>query len=74
MQPVPLEQAREAKAKAREAFARLCRVAAVGIAPMEGGYGLKVDLTDEPGPGIVLPDHVDGVPVRVEVVGRIRKR
>jgi hypothetical protein len=73
MRSVSLEKARAAKAKAQATFRRLGTVAGIGITPMDGGYGIKVNLTREPAPGIVLPDRVDGVPVRVEIVGAVRK-
>jgi len=73
MRSVSLEKARAAKAKAGATFRRLGTVAGIGITPMDGGYGLKVNLTREPAPGVVLPDRVDGVPIRVEIVGAIRK-
>ncbi len=73
MRSVSIEQARAAKAKALATFRRLGKVAGVGITYIDGGYGIKVNLTEEPAPGTVLPDHVDGVPVRVEIVGAIRK-
>jgi hypothetical protein len=68
-----LEEARAAKQKAYEAFRACAKVAGVGISRIAGGYGVKVNL-EEPAPeGVVLPDSIDGVPVRVEVVGKIRK-
>ncbi len=73
MRPVSLAKARAAKAKALATFRRLGSVAGVGIAPMDGGYGIKVNLTREPARGTALPDRVDGVPVRVEVVGSVHK-
>lgn len=68
-----LEEARAAKVHAREVFEPLARVAGVGITRVADGYGVKVNLTTAPDPGVELPDEVDGVPVRVEVVGVIRK-
>jgi hypothetical protein len=48
-------------------------VAGVGVTRVDGGYGVKVNLQEQPPPGLTLPEDVDGVPVRVEVVGTIRK-
>jgi hypothetical protein len=45
----------------------------VGITRIGGGYGVKVNLDIPPDPEIDLPETIDGVPVRVEVVGKIRK-
>jgi len=68
-----LEEARAAKSHAHEVFDRLAPVAGVGITRVADGYGVKVNLQRAPDPGVVLPGEVDGVPVRVEVVGVIRK-
>jgi hypothetical protein len=69
-----LEQARAAKAAVHEQFSRLASVVGVGITRVDDGYGIKVNLRDEPPGGVELPELVCGVPVRVEVVGAIRKR
>jgi hypothetical protein len=69
-----LEEARAAKARALELFAALAPVVGVGITRIGEGYGVKVNLREPPVPGVTFPDAVDGVPVRVEVVGAIRKR
>ena len=66
-----LKQARAAKAKALKSLSAL-ESAAVGITRIGGGYGLKVNLEKEPKSS--LPSEVDGVPIRLEVVGRVRKR
>jgi hypothetical protein len=72
---VTLEQARAAKAVALKLFAELAGEVSVGITPWEDGtYGLKVNLMNPPEPATQFPTEVDGVPVRVEVVGRIRKQ
>ncbi|MBM4049171.1 MAG: hypothetical protein FJ279_29070 [Planctomycetes bacterium] len=69
-----LDEARAAKPRALEVFARLAPLAGVGITRMGEGYGLKVNLAEPPGQNVRLPAEVDGVPVRVEVVGRVTKR
>lgn len=73
MPAVSIERARAAKEKALTTFSRLGKVVGVGITQIDGGYGLKINLGEAPAPGVALPDMVDGVPVRVEVVGVIRK-
>lgn len=71
----PLAQARAAKPKALAVFQNLLGDVAVGITAVGGGlYGLKINLTSAPTKGLALPQQIDGVPVQVEVVGRIRKR
>lgn len=70
MTPATLERARAAKAKTRELLAGFASVRGIGIAMLDGGYGVKVNLLEAFPPG-VIPDDVDGVPVIVDVVGEI---
>ncbi len=73
-QAVTKDRARAAKARALELFLPAAEVVGVGITQIQDGYGIKVNLRVEPAPGVELPQEVDGVPVRIEVVGEIRKR
>lgn len=75
-QGVSLETARAAKPNAARIFDSLVGDSvAVGITRIgNAGFGLKVNLTSEPPAGAHLPDEVDGVPVQVTVVCKIRKR
>lgn len=67
-----LEQARAAKLKATASLAKLPLVG-VGITRIGDGYGIKVNLSKNVAGGAV-PEHMDGVPIKTEVVGPIRKR
>ncbi len=69
-----LEAARAAKAEEHETFTALAPVVGVGITRIGDGYGLKVNLQQAPAAGVALPDEINGIPVRVEVVGAVRKR
>jgi hypothetical protein len=69
-----LEQARAAKSEALGAFKRVARVVGVGITRIGRGYGLKVNLQRMPDTKACLPKEINGVPIRVEVVGKIKKR
>jgi len=69
-----IDEARAAKGRALEIFGRLATVVGVGITRMDDGYGLKVNLREAPRPGVAIPKAVEGVPVRVEIVGSIRPR
>jgi hypothetical protein len=69
-----LDEARAAKAAALKAFSAIGRVVGVGITRVGDGYGVKVNLQEQPKPGVALPEQVDGVAVRVDVVGAIRKQ
>jgi hypothetical protein len=67
-----LEQARAAKPKAAVLLAAL-PVVGIGITRIGDGYGLKVNLSEGVADDAV-PQHVDCVPIKTEVVGEIRKR
>ena len=69
-----LERARAAKERAKVIFAGKASVVGVGINRVAGGFGVKVNLSEPAPPDADLPETIDGVPVRVEVVGAIRKR
>ena len=69
-----IDEARAVKARALEIFGHPGVVASVGITRIDDGYGLKINLREPPAPGVALPTAVEGVPVRVEVVGTIRPR
>jgi hypothetical protein len=74
MNETTLEKAREAKPRAEAAFRRKKgAVVGVGITRIDGGYGLKINLGEAPAADVILPESVDGVPIRVEVVGPIRR-
>lgn len=66
-----LAEARAAKVKVGELLGDHPDVQGVGIARANGSFGLKVNLSS-PRHIRLVPDHVDGVPVRVEVVGNVR--
>ncbi len=69
-----LGDVRADKPRALAVFSKLADVVGVGITTIDSGYGLKVNLKALPKSPIKLPTHVDGVPVKVEVVSTIRKR
>lgn len=67
-----LDQARAAKAHALDQLRTLPGMAGVGITSVDGGYGLKVNLSQHVHDHAV-PQRIDGVPVVVERIGEIRK-
>lgn len=71
MTAATLEQARAARDAMRAVLADRPEVSGIGITRHEGGYAVKVNLTT---PSDAVPKEMLGVPVRTEVVGRIRKR
>jgi hypothetical protein len=74
MSRVTLEQARAAKAAALRHFENLGTIVGVGITRVDDDYAVKINLSEPLAEGTELPADIDGVPVRVEVVGTIRKR
>jgi hypothetical protein len=71
---ITLAKARAAKPAANEVFSHLAEVVGVGITTIGTDYGLKINLRSNPAPGTPLPTEVNGVPVKIEIVGAIRKR
>lgn len=67
-----LEAARAARRKALRLFEQLELVCAVGIAREHGVHVVKVSLEAEPDAALELPAQIDGVPVVVEVAGKLR--
>ena len=67
-----LNEARAVKAKASALLVRL-PVVGVGITRVGQGYGLKINLSEAVAAD-AIPEHIDGVPVKSEVVGTISKR
>jgi hypothetical protein len=73
MNHTTLDEARAAQAKVLATFADDRSVVGVGITRVGEGYAVKLNLQSPPAPDAKLPQDVDGVPVKVEVVGTIRK-
>lgn len=69
-----LEEARSAKKVAQVAFERLGKIAGIGITRSGEGYGLKVNVLRGFPSNQETPKEIQGVPVRIEVVGPIKKR
>jgi len=66
--------ARAAKTKALALLADVTALNGVGICHVGGGYGVKINLSAAPSQGDRLPKEVDGVPLVIEIVGRIVKQ
>jgi hypothetical protein len=69
-----LPKVRAAQRKVLAKLARVRELNGVGITRVGDGYGLKVNLSAAPRQPVQLPQEIDGVPVRVEIVGQIRAR
>jgi hypothetical protein len=74
MSAYTVDEARAAKKRALDVFKRLAPVVGIGITKIDGGYGVKVNVRGKSKATVTLPETINGVPVRVEVVGAIRKR
>ncbi len=72
--PPGLEQAQAAKSKAAPVFGRYAPVCGVGLTRRKGVYAVKVNLEAEPDADAELPEEIDGVPVVVHVMGKLRKQ
>jgi hypothetical protein len=69
-----LERVRTAKTKALALLAKLAQVNGVGITRVGEHYALKVNLAEPTPQNVRIPQEIDGVPVVVELVGRITKQ
>lgn len=67
--PATLERARAAKETLRERLASLSELRGIGIAVLDGGYGVKVNLLRQP--ETPIPQEIDGVPIVIDIVGRV---
>ena len=72
MKTIGLEEARAAKERAELILAGNASVVAIGITRVGDRYGVKINLSAPPAPDADLPETIDGVPVRIAVVGTIR--
>lgn len=74
MSGVTREKAQAAKEEAMEVFSRLADVVGIGITRVGLDYAIKVNLGAPAASHVRLPSQIQGVPVKVEVVGGIRPR
>lgn len=71
MPTADLDQARAAKQRIKALIGERSDVVGIGLTRFNGGYAVKVNLSEA---GAPLPAWIDGVPVQVEIVGTIRKQ
>jgi hypothetical protein len=67
-----LEEAREAKRKAADLFRDLPELAGLGITKVGKRFAVKLNLRAPLADGIELPEEIDGVPIQIEIVGKIK--
>ncbi len=68
-----MAKATAAQRKLQRRVAGIREVNGIGITRVDEGFCLKLNLSAQVR-GTALPDEIDGIPVRVEVVGPIRAR
>ena len=61
-------EARAAKEKAKKLFAG----AAVGLTKLGDQEMIKVNLRDALAPDADVPESIDGIPIKIEIVGKVR--
>jgi len=71
---ITLDQARAAKRRVIELLSGSGQVVGIGITRVDGTYAVKVNLGEALPGDVRVPAEIDGVRVRIEVVGTIRRR
>lgn len=74
MATITLKRAQAAKREVQRLTRHLDTGAAVGITRIGDAYGVKVNLTAPLDDRDAIPAEIDGVQIRVEIVGQIRPR
>lgn len=74
MSRITLERAQAAKKATLRRFKNVASVTGVGITRVEGEYAVKLNLSEPLAPEVSVPDDVDGVPLKIEVTGNVRRR
>ena len=74
MKTTGLDQARAAKERAKAIFEGNDSVVGIDITRIGEVYGVKVNLDAPPITYAEFPEAIDGVPVRIDVVGPNRPR
>jgi hypothetical protein len=74
MDGVPIERARAVKSQLLEKLAALPQLGGIGLVRVGDGFGVKVNLSEPIEADEIVPREFDGVPVLIEVVGRVSAR
>jgi len=74
MEGVTIERARAAKTDILSRLADLPQVNGVGLTRTDQGFAVKVNLSEPLENDEAIPHEVNGVPVIVDIVGRIVAR
>ena len=74
MDGVSIERARVVKAHVLERFEKVPQVGGVGLIRVGEGYGVKINLSEPLESGQVIPTEFEGVPILIDVIGRVVAR
>jgi len=72
--PITIDQARAAKDAAKTVLSGVPGIVGIGLTKIGKDYALKVNLRARLPADVAIPERIEGVRVRTEVVGEIRKR
>ncbi len=62
------DQAKKVQLRARAVFGQVTSVRTVAIVRVTpNGFGLRIDVANDPPSGTELPNHIEGVPVELRV-------
>lgn len=67
-----IEAARSAKQKAAELFRNVPQLAGLGITKIGRHFAIKLNLNGPVSKDVEIPHDIDGIPIKVEFVGKIR--
>lgn len=74
MEGVSIERARAAKSEVMVRVASIPQVNGVGLARIDHGYAVKVNLSEPLERISAIPSEVNGVPILIDIVGSIVAR
>lgn len=74
MDGVSIERARVAKAHVLERFEKVPQVGGIGLVRVGEGYGVKINLSQPLENGQAIPAEFEGVPILIDVIGKVVAR
>jgi hypothetical protein len=74
MDGVPIERARAAKTQLLEKLSALPQLGGIGLVRIGDGFGVKVNLSEPLESDENVPQEIEGVPVVIDIVGRVTAR
>jgi hypothetical protein len=74
MEGVSIDRARAAKAHLLEKIVSLPQLGGIGLVRVGQGFGVKVNLSEPLESDKIIPQEFEGVPVLIDIVGRVTAR